>query len=178
MTTLSDALAEAYASEPDDVFTLDTIELHHPAFLDELGLPSSIRVVNNTTGNIEARLENTAPLNPGEVVLFRAVPFSFKKPEIGEDSVPAITLAIPIVNRDITRYLEQAISLQDPIKVYYRPYLNTDLLGGPQADPPVVMEMKSAKISNGTLTGTASLDEVHNWPFPGKKYTRDRFPSL
>jgi hypothetical protein len=173
---LTQALAEAYASQPDDELVVDTLELHHPAFIDEFGQLSTVRVVNNTQ-NLMLGLEPDAPLNGGEMVLFRGVPYQIKAPDILKDSVPQLPITIPIVNRDLVRYVEQAISMVNPIIVYWRSYLLSDP-SLPQQDPPIIMELSTAEIANGMLTGTASLNDVHNWPFPGKKYTRDRFRNL
>lgn len=173
---MSQALAEAYASQPDDELVVDTIELHHPAFLDEYGQLTAIRVVNNTQ-SLMLGLEPEAPLNGGEMVEFRGVPYQIKQPDIMKDGVPQLPITIPIVRRDLVRYVEQAISMVNPIQVYWRSYLVSDPTL-PEQIPPIIMELTTAEIANGMLTGTASLNDVHNWPFPGKKYTRDRFRNL
>ena len=41
-TTLSEALEEAYASNPSDVVILDTLELIHPDFKDEDGKQTAV----------------------------------------------------------------------------------------------------------------------------------------
>ena len=71
---LSEALREAYASAPSDVVILHTLELRHPSFIDDNGLPMAIRVVRDNQ-NLTARMEGTAPLNAGEMVEFIAMGF-------------------------------------------------------------------------------------------------------
>ena len=46
-TLLSQALREAYASAPSDVVILHTLELRHPAFVDDDGQSIAIRVVRD-----------------------------------------------------------------------------------------------------------------------------------
>jgi len=71
---LSAALAEAYAAAPSDVVVLHTLELRHPAFRDDNGNPTAIRVVRDHA-DLVARLEASAPLNPVEMVTFTALAF-------------------------------------------------------------------------------------------------------
>ena len=44
---LSEAIKEAYASAPSQQIILHTLELRHPAFVDEAGQPVAIRVVRD-----------------------------------------------------------------------------------------------------------------------------------
>ncbi len=46
---LSEAIKEAYASAPSEQIILHTLELRHPAFVDEAGQPVAIRVVRDTS---------------------------------------------------------------------------------------------------------------------------------
>ncbi len=173
---ITEALAEAYASNPVDDLPLDTLEFHHPAFVDELGNPVAPRVVCDTVP-WTLGLEDDAPLNPGEMVLFEPVPFEFTKPSFEEGSVPTLPFSVANVSRLLTYYLELASEQTDPIYVYYRTYLASNP-SHPEMDPVVVMTLTAAKAGALRVTGTASLSDVHNWPFPGQKYTPARFPGL
>ena len=64
--SLSEALKEAYASADSEIIILHTLELRHPAFVDENGLPTAIRVVRDNVNHI-CRLEESAPLMPPSV---------------------------------------------------------------------------------------------------------------
>ena len=64
--TLSEAIKEAYASAPSNQIILHTLELRHPAFVDELGQTTAIRVMRDTA-NLDARLEASAAPNGGEM---------------------------------------------------------------------------------------------------------------
>ena len=77
-TALSEAIKEAYASAPSEQIILHTLELRHPAFVDETGQLVAIRVVRDT-GDLWARLESQAPLQAGERVQFVAMGFELQK---------------------------------------------------------------------------------------------------
>lgn len=173
---MSQALAEAYAANPVDELVLDTLEFHHPAFLDDFGNPTAVRVVC-ANEEWQLGLEDSAPLNAGEMVTFYPVPFEFTAPSFEEGSVPTLPFSIANVSQEITKHLELAIVQTTPIKVYFRNYLSSDT-SAPQIDPVIVMTLTSAEVGSLRVTGTATLSDVHNWPFPAQKYTPQRFPGL
>lgn len=173
---MSEALKECYASQPVDEYPLDTIELLHPSFVDDLGNPTSILAVRAFESWM-LTLEVDAPLRPGQTLEFLPIPFDITSPGFAEGEVPKLVFSISNVSRLVSQYLERAISMTDPITVIYRQYLNTDTTV-PQTDPPIIMELSSASSSVTTVSGTATLSDVHNWPFPWQRYTTKRFPGL
>lgn len=173
---MSEALEEAYASNPIDDFVFDTLEFHHPTFVDEFGVRTAVRVVRDTEAQM-FKLEPSAPLDGDTYVEFLPVPFDLTQPGFAEDQVPTIQFSISNVSRLVTRYLELAIGQTTPITMIYRNYLQSDK-SAPQIDPVITMTLTAATASTMQITGTASLNDVHNWPFPGKKYTPARFPGL
>ena len=72
--TLEQAIREAYASAPADTVILHTLELRHPAFADDDGRPTAIRVVRDNV-DLTARLEAGAPLDAAEMGAVRGVGF-------------------------------------------------------------------------------------------------------
>lgn len=164
------AIAEAYASAPVDELALNTIELQHPNFFDENGAPTALRLVQGFE-------DYTLGIEGGAMVLFSGVPFTFSLPGFDEGSVPQLQLSIDNVSHLITTYLEQAIESLEPITVVYRPYLASDP-SGPQLDPPITMRLTKVTVDIFTATGTATLDDVNNWPFPNRRYTANDFPGL
>ena len=60
---LQQAIIEAYASSPSDVFIYHTLEIKHPDFIDDDGKPTTIRIVQGFHGI-------TATLETGEEVGF------------------------------------------------------------------------------------------------------------
>lgn len=174
--SLDQAIKEAYASAPIDEVILDTLELRHPSFVDDLGNPTAVRVVCGYE-NYSLTLEPNAPLQGGQTVEFIGCPFGFTLPEVGETSVPQLQIRIQNVSREVTKYLELASVSTVAIGVTYRPYLASDP-SGPQMDPPYYMTLSKVVADVFQITGTATINDVHNWPFPAEKYTPERFPGL
>lgn len=123
--SLSEALKEAYASAPSDVILLHTLELRHPAFVDETGNPTAIRVARDNVNHI-CTLEDTAPLNPGQALEFTAMAFDLTLSPVEAIPIPEITLSIDNVSTEIIKYLDRAVETQDMIEMTYRPYLTND----------------------------------------------------
>lgn len=196
--TLSEAIKEAYASAPADVVTLHTLEIRHPSFTEP------IRVVRNYADtktwlaldnvNVQAvldtltpdeqknvglvaRLEDSAPENPGEMVAFIALAFNLDLPPVDNIPVPEITVSIDNVGREISDALDEAAISQDKIEVTYRPYISTDI-EGPQMDPPITLFLADASADPLQVTGRARLLDVGNRAFPSKSYTFKNFPGL
>lgn len=179
VTLYQQALKEAYAANPADDVVLDTIEIRHPAFVDDNGNATAIRIVRGYD-DIVATLESDAPLNAGQAVTFIGAAFNFVLPGFEEGQIPQLQITLDNVSREVTEHLEQAIGQLAPIEVTYRPYLHSDL-SGPQMDPPIHMLLTSVTVDVFQVTGTATLNDVHNWGFPatvGGYYTTSRFPGL
>ena len=104
---LSEAIKEAYASAPSQQIILHTLELRHPAFVDDAGQLVAIRVVRDT-GDLWARLESQAPLQAGERVQFVAMGFELDLPPVDTMPVPEITVTLDNVSREIVRHLDAA----------------------------------------------------------------------
>ncbi len=176
MTVLTQALAEAYASAPLDDVIVDTLELRHPSFMDDAGNPTAIRICRDRV-DFSARLEASAPMHAGQTVTFVACPFDFTMPGIEEGRVPQLQIKVDNVDRAITAAIESAYQQQAPIEVTYRPYLASDP-SGPQMDPPITMVLTRVTVGVFTVTGTATLNDVHNWSFPNRIYSATDFPGL
>ncbi|BAO70045.1 phage-related conserved hypothetical protein [Bordetella bronchiseptica RB50] len=174
--SLEQALKEAYASAPQDRVVFDTLELRHPAFVDPHGEPTAVRVVLGYE-DIRARLETEAPLDGGQDVMFQAGAFRFRLPGFEEGQVPSLLIAIDGASEQIVDHVEAAVQSRFPIYVTYRPYLSTDL-SMPQMNPPITMELNKVTVTGSSVSGTATLSDVHNWAFPHERYVRERFPGL
>ncbi|QRF90299.1 hypothetical protein CLH39_08690 [Alcaligenes faecalis] len=174
--SLEQALKEAYASAPTDRVIFHTLEVRHPAFVDDAGQPTAIRVVIGYE-DITAKLEGDAPLRPGQYVEFIAGAFRFKLPGFEEGKVPQLQITIDGVSREVVGHIEAAIAEREPIEVTYRPYLSTDLTK-PQMEPPLNMILSKVSVTGASVSGTASLSDVHNFAFPFEKYMASRFPGL
>lgn len=169
-SSLQAAIKEAYASAPSDEVILFTIEMRHPAFTEPL------RVVRDMQ-NLTARLEDDAPENPGEEVLFIAYPFDIKPPDMDEYGKPELTITIDNVGREILAYIEQAVRQRAVIDVTYRLYLASDL-SGPQNNPPMTMQVTTISANPTSITMVASFSDLSSKAFPKQMYTLEQFPSL
>jgi len=173
---LSQSIKEAYASAPSDVVILHTLELRHPAFVDELSNPIAVRVVRDNQ-DLTARLEATAPLNAGEMVTFTAMGFNLELPSIDTSPVPEISITLDNISRELVKHLDAAVQTQDKIEITYRPYLSTDL-EGPQLDPPFTLVLTEVSADAMRITGRARMLDIGNKAFPSDVYNSLRFPGL
>lgn len=176
MTTVKDALAEAYASAPHQEIIYWTLEIRHSSFLDDEGNPVAIRLVRDEE-DLMARLEPDAPLNAGEEVEFINCPWEFTLPKVEEGAAPEAKLGISNVTRYITPYLENGVSQLTALEITLRPYLLSDL-SGPQMDPVLTLVLTKVSVDAFSVSGTAGADDMVNYPFPGDTYNTSRFRNL
>jgi hypothetical protein len=176
MADYSEALKEAWASNPTGQVILDTLEIYHPAFVDDDGNPAPARLVR-AYEDLFAVLEIDAPMNPGQQVRFIGMAFDVKQPGFEVGRTPELTISLDNVGRELVGYLEAAASDPTQVTVIYRPYLISDL-SGPQMDPPITMLVTGVSVSPLQVDITASLDDVNNWAFPHRLYQPADFPGL
>ncbi len=201
--SLSAAIREAYASAPADVVVLHTLELWHPAFVED-GVARPIRVVRNfedtatwlSLGGAEvqavldgldaearrkvglvARLEAGAPRDARLLVPFVALGFELELPPVDTIPVPEIVVTLDNVGREIAKHLDAAAISQERIEVTYRPYLSTDI-EGPQTDPPMTMTLSEVEVDVFRVTGRARVLDIGNKAFPSEIYTIRKYPGL
>lgn len=168
--TLEQALAEAYASAPNEEIIYDTLEFRHPDWA------APIRVVRDRA-NLVATLEAAAPLDPSEAVTFTGYSFDMARPELNPESVPEVTITIDNVSLEIEDALNLAIQSIDTIQVTYRPYLSSNL-GQPAMDPPLTLTLQEVAAGPMRITAKARLGDYANKKFPAQDYTARRFPGL
>ncbi len=168
---LTEAIKEAYASAPDNVVILHTLELLHPAFT------TPIRVVRDYA-DLQATLEATAPQNPGQLVTFVGYSFDLRLPTVSEQTaLPQILVTIDNVDREIVSNIEAAQKTTDIITAIYRPYLSTDLTG-PQMIPPLEFQVQTIMADVFKVQATCSFGDPANRAFPNEDFTLERFPGL
>jgi hypothetical protein len=200
---LSAAIREAYASAPADVIVLHTLEIWHPAFVED-GVARPIRVVRNFEDTatwlslggagvqavldgldtearrkvgLVARLEAGAPRDAGLLVPFVALGFDLELPPVDTIPVPEIVVTLDNVGREIAKHLDAAAVSQERIEVTYRPYLSTDI-EGPQMDPPMTMTLSEVEVDVFRVTGRARVLDIGNKAFPSEIYTIRKYPGL
>ncbi|WLE60230.1 DUF1833 family protein [Burkholderia plantarii] len=177
MATRSEALAEVYASNPQDDIVLNTLELRHPAFIDANGNPEPIRVVADRAP-LRARLEDDAPVNPGELVDFQAMAFGYKLPAQEEGQAPSLDITLDGVTRQVVAHLESAVTQTAQIEITYRRFVESNPGMGPVDDVPLTLYASTAKATLTQVTATATLTDIHNKAFPARVYTPTDFPGL
>jgi hypothetical protein len=167
----SEALKEAYASATTSEVILNALEIIHPAF----SVP--IRVVADYIP-LTARLENSAPINPGELVEFQAFTFDIVPPEVIDSGVPELQITIDNVSGEILENIELASGSLDLLEVIWRVYLSSNPEEGPQNAKPIRMIISSIDVDTTTIQARASLGDFVNKKFPNNEYDDRRFPGL
>ncbi|MEW6314125.1 MAG: DUF1833 family protein [Pseudomonadota bacterium] len=168
--TLSQAIAEAYASAPAGEIILHTLEIRHPSFV------APIRVVRDHK-DWTFTLEAGAPLDAGLAVLFTAFAFDFKLPEVSTSASPEVEISIDNVSTEILGYLDAATQTADKIEVTYRPYLSSAPTV-PQMVPPLTLTVREITADVFRVTAVAGFGDLANRRFPGENYDTQRFPGL
>jgi len=168
---LSAALKEAYAAAPVDRIVHHTLELYHPAFSDP------VRVVRDWAP-LEARLEDGAPRNAGEVVSFAGYAFDLVPPDQTSTSVPQAEITIDNVSAEIIAQIELAVAEPDPITVIFRAFLSDTLDDGPETDPPIVLTVNRITATATQIRATAGFGDLLNRRFPTLDYDLESFPGL
>ncbi|MGA0595393.1 DUF1833 family protein [Enterovirga sp. CN4-39] len=171
--TVSDAWAEAAVTAPRQEVMLLTLEFHHPAFVEN-GLPTAIRAVRNTE-DLMLRLDAGAPLNAGQVVLFKAIPFEVDYPRIGQLGAEA-TIRLDNVNREVSRYLASAVTMNQTVKVIFRGYLASD--PDTVGHGPYTLELRNVTRKSTTLEGKIVVASPGQLKFLRQVYDQQSFPSL
>jgi len=164
MSSLSEALQEAYACSPSNVSDLHTLEISHPSIEGKIYL-----VQNNVDLNL--RLED------GSWHLFEAASFDLVLPEKSDEGIQDINLKIANIDRRVSDFLDQASNFKTKVVCKYRPYLSNDL-STPQMDPPLMLTLTDVVSTIYDVTAKASFADLVNCAFPKEIYSRLMFPSL
>lgn len=169
--TFSAAIREAYASAPVNEVILHTLELWHDGFTDP------IRVVRDAVP-LDAKIEATAPRDPGAVVTFTAMAFDLTPPEVTTEGLARCKLEFDNVSREIGAALDLAVIAGGPITVIYRAYLADEAMDGPENDPPLTLTLSRVVVTPLRVSAEAGFPDLLNRSFPGEDYDLDRFPGL
>jgi hypothetical protein len=164
MSTLQDAIKEAYASAPSNVVIIHTLEIRQEGVQDPIFISQSRR-------GIEAYDEN------GTLRVYLPVGFQFTLPPSNEEGFRSLNIAIDNIGLQVSDFVKIAKGSMEPVKLIYRPYVSNDL-SQPQMNPPLVLFLKDVQITSHQVTGRATFMDIVNKKFPAQLYTRERFPSL
>lgn len=171
---LQQALAEAYASAPQDKIPLDTIEIDHATFTQPL------RVVRWPLLGPEPKifkllLEDDAPKNPGEIVEFMGFPFELGIPDSSTESEGLFELRVS-VHQEIDQALMNAAMNRGIIVMHYRQYIKGMELDGP-AEYWRHIEIQSPRREGGDIIADGAVLGWMKRPF-GDLYTPSKYPGL
>jgi hypothetical protein len=173
----SEALKEAYASAPGEAIVLATLEIRHPAFVDDQGNPlSAVRIVADGQ-DLAAKIEAGAPADAGSSVLFRACPVEVVPPEHSTSALPEARVSIDNATAELMPNLKLAVQTSDPIQVSYREYLAHRAHLGPE----FAMHGFTAKRAVADLmrvTATIGFFDLLNAAFPDRVYEPEDFRGL
>ena len=172
----TDAWQEAEASAPPGVLIYATLELQHPAFVDDVDGPFSVRAVASSAEDVDLRIEDGALLNSGELVTFTAIPFTADHPSYEQGKTPEFNIVVDGVARELQPYLEDAVKLRADMTMIYREYRSDDI--DAPCFGPVQFTVRKVKVSGAKVEGTAFLDDLANRKFPNKVYDVFSFPTL
>lgn len=172
----SEALAEAYASAPEAGVLLDTLEFRHASFVTA-GLPYAVRVVNDHE-ELLATLEDDAPLNAGEEVVFSPTRFTITRPsENSGGGTAQLEIAVDNAARVLVPYLDAVKESRDPIMVSWRPYLASDLTA-PHILPTLTLSITSVSLNMSQVIAHAGFTNMMNRRFPALEYLSTTHPGL
>lgn len=175
--SISEAIAESYSQATVGDVQLYTLEIHHSDFRDDDGNPTAARLVNDWVDH-DLTLEASAPLNGGEEVTFKGLPFKASLPEETDTGAPAaVSIEVENVSREITVLLDQAIPSMEPVLMIIREYMSSDT-SAPHKLPVVKMYLSNIVVTPTSITASATFGNLTNRRFPGVRYTRQTHPGL
>lgn len=174
MSTLQEAIAEAYASAPDDELIYDALEIDHPSFL------APARVVNWPVTGPKPEIfmflhEDTAPLDPNKSVEYIGIPFEIIPPESSDSNAGTFQIQLTLSD-DFDKYLEAAATNPGVIKANYRQYIQ----GREQEGPGVYwydLTITSPRREGGTIIADAAVLTWSMEPY-GDLYLPTDYPAL
>lgn len=185
--TISDALAEAYASAPADKVIINTLSLWFDGLVDDNDDPTELYFFEGFTGDRrrddgvplrDMRLEPAARYHGGEVVEWIGIPFRVNLPDVSTRALPKGQIVLDNVGREVADVLMQAIAAGAGVELTYRGYLTGMEDDGPQNDPPIVFQLQNVTIDAAQVKGDLTIANIASKRFPGERYTLARFPGL
>ncbi|MDR2892971.1 MAG: DUF1833 domain-containing protein [Deltaproteobacteria bacterium] len=171
------ALAEAYASAPQNTILLHTLEVNHRSFTE----PARVcrwSVTGPEPEVFHCQLEDNAPYNPGQVVDFIGLPFEITLPEKDTESPGQFTIKIDNIGDRFDEYLENAALHGGTITAIYRVYRK----GFESSEDGPDSVYHSIKLHSPRQEGQAIVMDgaVLDWMFKkfGKLYLAKDYPGL
>lgn len=168
------AWAEANAACPIDPLIYYTIELQHPAFVED-GEPIPLRFVVDVEDR-QFGIEPGALFDAGNLANFVACAFQSEYPEFGEAKIPSSRVAVDNISGHVSPLLNAAVKVRANLVLIYREYRADDV-----SEPcygPVRYLLTEVVAKGSRVEGIASLKDLTNSKFPMRTYTRTLFQGL
>lgn len=115
-------------------------------------------------------------LETGETVAFQASGMDVSIPERSNKGTERLGFAIDNIYGEAQRFIDAAISAQQPIFVTYRLYLSDDTSA--PADEPLVLNLVNAELTRRSVQVEAGLFDLLNASFPRRRYTAQFSPGI
>lgn len=173
--TMSEAMREAYAIAPSSRFAIDTLELRHPTFVDDNGAADSIWLTTDGK-DVTARLEATAPVRPGQQVVFRSFGFKFRLGRVEPGTGAELELQVDNVDRRIAQAINRASKGFAKTVMAYRAWMSDDLETPSMTPRSFVLSECSADSLVVTAKARVAIDLAG--AFPRHLYTATEYPGL
>jgi len=171
------AYEEAMGAASVEYAMLETFELRHSGFQNADGTTFVPRIVNNFE-DIDAQLEADAPVNPGEIVTFTAMPVtSGGLDENDSNAAPSISVSFDGVSPLIVEQLDYALNGIEPVYLTIRVYASNDL-SAPAFMPVLHLTLRDVNVTETKVTARATFYDPSNLGFPRQEYSRLRYPGL
>lgn len=182
--TWNAAIEEAYASAPVDDYVVRTLELIHPAFVDDEDAADSIRVsLDDRSWDLE--IETGAPLFAGETKTFEPLAMEITLPEQGESGFGSLKMALDNIPRDVFRQISAAATVRASAILIYREFVaERDTETGEYSvsgTADLIIDQLTVKVVDATvlrIEATATFVDLLNKAFPTRTFNRDDFPGL
>ena len=162
---ISPELQQIYASAPQDIKYVETLQLAHPLFARSFYFTNDLSAWRFT-------------LEDGTEQTFEIVPFQVVQPASDGRGQQDLQVGLDNVGREAVDEIEKAIeNPRTPIAVTYRVFLDRPL-SVPQNDPPLSLTMTELSVTNESITGVATRADTLNRLFPSVVYRPDSYPGL
>jgi hypothetical protein len=158
---LKKAIEEAYASAPQDVISLHSLEINHKTFTEPIRI---IRwpVVGQEPERFKCLIEDDTLYNPGQVAEFIGAPYEILLPEKDTENPGQFKLSVEGVGGLFDEYMYNAALGGGKITAVYREYIKGDeQLDGPASVWPQ-MVLSSPRLEGMTFVMNGT---VLDWMF-------------
>ena len=181
---MTDPAATRNIIYPNGDVEIPTIEVRHPAIISETGVEGVIRLSSEELSQadleaspfFEARLEEDAPVDAGQIVQFIRSTIGIERPERSTTGVPQLVLRVQNADARIGQGLYEVARSATPAECTYRSFTRFTRLNG-QPDVLDGLELVSPEINVVQVSVRAQGPDVVNRAFHRQRYD-SRFPLL